>query len=179
MALLQRSRIATSAALNSIHHHFALLMERLDPIYTINKPRQKKLNPKPLNIKPQYSFALFVIITAAVAYGLIFLELESVGYQSWEMFRSSPYIAIHQLEPEIVWHQLDIAWALNEIAAICIFIVLLFTRDVDKNSQIYYNPDQEQIFIGSKILSKPETKKILSIRRKVKRFSVTAILGLC
>lgn len=103
---------------------------------------------------------------------------------SFTEFSFSLYVYTHQISPRAIWPQIDLALGFIDVfATLAIFLALAFTQKIKTKFTFYLlqkNQNDKQViklFINGQRLSNTETKKLLTVRKKLKTIFAFIVIG--
>lgn len=171
--------------INSILHilleHWQTLASQLDPIILISNT-EKHLNPT------SRRFLLFPLALTLFTYfyGIFGLHYEATrnALNSLASLQCSNHIFTHQMVPQAIRHQCDFIVLINQFFAIVgVFTALLLTRPIRAHFRFchfraFFGEQKNviKLFINGKALPKAETKKMLTVRRRM-RMTAASLSG--
>ena len=130
------------SAFQQIVNHFKVLYDHMDPITSI---KNENTNFSNIHFYFAISFQLFIIF-----YGTFIFHYQAMGNFHWSDWNSSPYIWTHQINPRVIWHELDMGFLMDYYASGGTYLAWLFTSKINKKFQIYVNEKDGIVIIDNK-----------------------------
>ncbi len=161
--------------------HFKTLLCQIDPIIFIINKKIENERKTLFHFLSVFSYSVLIVI-----YGNIGLHYQATGnlLTSFTDFSLSLYVYTHQISPRAIWPQIDLALGfIDVLETLAIFLALAFTQKIKTKFTFFLlqkNQNDKQViklFINGQRLSKTETKKLLTVRKKLKTIFAFIVIG--